>query len=169
MKTVKLTICNAIDVLDDMRVFSSIVRVAFNRFQDGMPEKEVRAYCNARFQTNSWFVQCAIKEGAALYKLNGDRRILFGGHNNLRQYMRGLIDKATFKYRRMSPIGIQGEKLRKGNRLFLFDLDIFDFEEAGYIVDSAIEEDYLFLYACKVLQWVSNMIRKQESLETANG
>lgn len=123
MKTVKLTICNDIDVLDDMRVFSSIVRVAFNRFQDGMPEKEVRAYCNARFQTNSWFTQCAIKEGAALYKLNGDRRILFGGHNNLHQYMRGLIDKATFKYRRMSPIGIQGEKLRKGNRLFLFDLD----------------------------------------------
>lgn len=43
------------------------------------------------------------------------------------------------------------------------DLDIYDFEEAGYIVDRAVEEDYLFLYACKVLQWVSNMIRKQES------
>ena len=37
--------------------------------------------------------------------------------------MRGLIDKATFKYRRMFPIGIQGEKRRKGNRLFSFDLD----------------------------------------------
>ena len=122
MKTVKLTICNEVDVLDDMWMFSSIVRVAFNRFQDGMEEKEVRAYCNARFNHNSWFIQSAIKEGAALYKLNGSKHILFGGKNNLRQHMRGLIDKTTFKYRRMFPIGIQGEKRCKGNRLFSFDL-----------------------------------------------
>lgn len=123
MKTVKLTICNEVDVLDDMRIFSSIVRVAFNRYQDGLEEKEVRAYCNAKFHHNSWFIQSAIKEGAALYKLTGSKHILFGGKNNLRQYMRGLIDKATFKYRRMVPIGIQGEKRCKGNRLFSFDLD----------------------------------------------
>ena len=122
MKTVKLTICNKVDVLDDMRVFSSIVRVAFNRFQDGMGEKEVRSYCNSMFDHNSWFIQSAIKEAAALYKLNGEKHILFGGKNNLRQYMRGLIDKSTFRYRRMFPIGIQGEKLHKGNRLFMFDL-----------------------------------------------
>ena len=123
MKTVKLTICNEADMLDDMRVFSSIVRVAFNRYQDGLDEKEVRSYCNARFNYNSWFIQSAIKEAAALYKLNGSKHILFGGKNNLRQYMRGLIDKASFKYRRMFPIGIQGEKRCKGNRLFSFDLD----------------------------------------------
>lgn len=123
MKTVKLTICKEVDVLDDMRVFSSIVRVAFNRFQDGMDEKEVRAYCNARFDHNSWFIQCAIKEGAALYKLNGNKHILFGGKNNLHQYLKGLIDKDTFKYSRLFPIGIQGEKRCKGNRLFSFDLD----------------------------------------------
>ena len=123
MKTVKLTICNKADVLDDMRIFSSIVRVAFNRYQDGLEEKEVRSYCNKRFNHNSWFIQSAIKEAASLYKLNGDKHILFGGKGNLRQYMRGLIDKATFKYRRMFPIGIQGQKLNKGNRLFSFDLD----------------------------------------------
>ena len=123
MKTVKLTICNEVDVLDDMRVFSSIVRVAFNRYQDGLEEKEVRAYCNSMFKHNSWFIQSAIKEAAALYKLSGEKRILFGGKNNLRQYMRGLVDKTTFKYRRMFPIGIQGEKLNKGNRLFMLDLD----------------------------------------------
>lgn len=123
MKTVKLTICNEADVLNDMRIFSSIVRVAFNRYQDGMEEKQVRAYCNARFNHNSWFIQSAIKEAAALYKLNGSKHILFGGRNNLRQYIRGLIDKDTFKYRRMFPIGIQGEKRCKGNRLLSFDLD----------------------------------------------
>ncbi len=123
MKTVRLTISNKIDVLDDMRVFSSVVRVVFNRYQDGLEEKEVRAYCNARFNHNSWFIQSAIKEGAALYKLNGSKHILFGGKKNLHEYLRGLIDKTTFKYRRMFPIGIQGEKRCKGNRLFSFDLD----------------------------------------------
>ena len=123
MKTIKLTISNTVDVLDDMRLFSSIVRVAFNRYQDGLEEKEVRAYCTSMFDHNSWFIQSAVKEAAALHKLNGEKRILFGGKNNLHQYLRGLIDKATFKYRRMFPIGIQGEKLRKGNRLFVFDLN----------------------------------------------
>ena len=123
MKTVKLTICNEADVLDDMRVFSSIVRAAFNRYQDGLGEKEVRSYCNSMFDYNSWFIQSAIKEAAALYKMNGEKRILFGGKTNLYQYLKGLIDKTTFKYRRMFPIGIQGEKLRRGNRLFVFDLD----------------------------------------------
>ena len=123
MKTVKLTISNNVDVLDDMRVFSSIVRVAFNRYQDGLDEKDVRSYCSERFNHNSWFIQSAVKEASALYKLNGEKHILFGGKNNLRQYMRGLIDKTTFKYRRMFPIGIQGEKRCKGNRLFSFCLD----------------------------------------------
>ena len=123
MKTVKLTISNNVDVLDDMRVFSSIVRVAFNRYQDGMEEKEVRAYCNSLFNHNSWFIQSAMKEAAAMYKLNDRKCILFGGKTNLRQYMRGLVDKTTFKYRRLFPIGIQGEKRCHGNRLFVFDLD----------------------------------------------
>ena len=123
MKTVKLTISNKIEVLDDMRLFSGIVRVAFNRYQDGMDEKKVRTYCTSMFNHNSWFIQSAVKEAAALYKLNGDKHILFGGKNNLHQYLKGLIDKATFKYRRMFPIGIQGEKLHKGNRLFVLDLD----------------------------------------------
>ena len=123
MKTVKLTISNGADVLDDMRMYSSVVRVAYNRFQDDMKEKEVRAYCNSRFEHNSWFIHSAIKEAEALHKLNGSKRILFGGKYNLCQYMRGLIDKATFKYRRMFPIGLLGQKNTKGNRLVAFDLD----------------------------------------------
>lgn len=123
MKTVKLTISNKIDVLDDMRLFSSIVRVAFNRYQEGLEEKEVRSYCNSMFDHNSWFIQSAVKAASALYKLNGNKHILFGGRNNLHRYLKGLIDKATFQYRRMRPIDIQGEKLHKGNRLFGFDLN----------------------------------------------
>ena len=55
MKTVKLQIANKPDVLDDMRVFSSITRMAFNRYQNGLSEKEVRAYVSQRFSHNSSF------------------------------------------------------------------------------------------------------------------
>lgn len=123
MKTVKLTISNHVDVFDDMRTYSSIVRIAFNRYQDGLDEKQIRAYCNMKFTCNRWFIQCAIKEAYSLYKLHGNRRILFGGKNNFRQYMRGLIDKNVFKYRRLFPICIQGQAAAKGNRLFGFDLN----------------------------------------------
>lgn len=39
MKTVKLQISHNPDLLNDMRIFSSMVRIAFNRFQDGYFEK----------------------------------------------------------------------------------------------------------------------------------
>ena len=123
MKTVKLTIRNTIDILDDMRMFSSIVRVAFNRYQDGMSEKDVRKYCNGLFSANRWFIQCAIKEAAALYRLNGNKRIVFGGRNNLQQYLSGNISKQEFKNRRLLPISIYGQAAYKGNRLFDFTLN----------------------------------------------
>ena len=122
MKTVKLQISNKPDVLDDVRVFSSIVRMAFNRYQDGLSEKEVRSYVSQRFSHNSWFIQSAVKEAQALFKANGDKRVLFGGKWNLKQYLKGLITKEQFKCGRMVPMCSCGEMLRSGNRLFAFDL-----------------------------------------------
>ena len=122
MKTVKLQISNKPDVLDDMRVFSSIVRMAFNRYQDGLSEKEVRSYVSQRFSHNSWFIQSAVKEAQALFKANGDKRVLFGGKWNLKQYLKGLITKEQFKYSRMLPVCSCGEMLHSGNRLVDFDL-----------------------------------------------
>lgn len=122
MKTVKLQISNKPDALDDMRIFSSIVRMAFNRYQDGLSEKEVRAYVSQRFSHNSWFIQSAVKEAQALFKANADKRVLFGGKRNLKQYLKGLITKEQFKYSRMLPVCSYGEMLHSGNRLIDFDL-----------------------------------------------
>ena len=123
MKTVKLQIANKPDVLDDMRVFSSIVRMAFNRYQDGLSEKEVRAYVSQRFSHNSWFIQSAVKEAQAIYLARGKERVVFGGKKNLKRYIKGLITKEQFKYNRMLPACSCGQAHRFGNRLFRFDLD----------------------------------------------
>lgn len=43
MKTVKLDISNEVHFLDDMRSYNRIRRMAFNRFREGMEEKDVRS------------------------------------------------------------------------------------------------------------------------------
>ena len=43
MKTVKLDISNEVHFLEDMRSYNRIRRMAFNRFREGMEEKDVRA------------------------------------------------------------------------------------------------------------------------------
>jgi hypothetical protein len=123
MKTVKLQISNTPDVLNDMRVYSSAVRLAFNRYQDGLSEKEVYASVSKCFDFNCWLVQSASKEAHGLFESQGQVRILFGGKYNLKQYLKGLITKEQFKYNRLVPLCSIGEMAKSGNRLFDFDLD----------------------------------------------
>lgn len=122
MKTIKLMVMNTPDVLDDMRIFSSMWRIAFNRFQDGYSEKQVTEYLNARFDVNCWIVRSAIKEAHALFDVQGQRHIVFGGKWNLKQYLKGLITKEQFKQNRLMPLCSIGEYQFKGNRLVDFDL-----------------------------------------------
>ena len=122
MKTVKLPISNKPDVLEDMRIFSSMERMAFNRFQDGYSEKQITEYLNARFVTNCWMIRSAIKEAHALFDVQGQRLIVFGGKWNLKQYLKGLITKEQFKQNRLMPLCSIGEYQFKGNRLIDFDL-----------------------------------------------
>ena len=123
MKTVKLQIANTLDIQDDIRIFSSIIRMAFNRFQEGLSEKETRAYVSQRFKHNSWFIQSAIKEASTLYSSIGKKKIIFGGKRNLYKYLKGLITKKQYIEYRCSPICIIGESQFKGNRLFNFNLN----------------------------------------------
>lgn len=68
MKTIKLKIKNEIDFITELKLFNSVVRYSFNRFQEGLAEKEVRFKIKELFSGNSWFLQCAIKVGQQLYK-----------------------------------------------------------------------------------------------------
>lgn len=124
MASIKLKIENDIDFREDQRVFSNIVHLAFNRFKDGLSEKDVRAYLRPLFEgVNSWFLQNAVKVGLQTFeRFKNEKSIIFGGKWNLVQYLKKRIDKKIFKENRLSPIVIQGEKLRGGNRFFNFDL-----------------------------------------------
>ena len=124
MTTLKLKLENEIDILKEQKVFSNIVRLSFNRFQDGFKEKDIRTFLKDKFEGwNSWFIQCGIKIGQQLFQKHKDKKIIFGGKHNLKQYLKKFISKEQFKEKRLFPINIQGEKLYKGNRLFDFYFD----------------------------------------------
>ena len=122
MKTVKLQISNNPNVLEYMRIFGSMVRIAFNRFQDGYSEKQTTEYLNARFVANCWVIRSAVKEAHTLFDAQGQRHIIFGGKWNLKRYLKGLITKEQFKLNRLMPLCSIGEYQFKGNRLIDFDL-----------------------------------------------
>ena len=124
MKSVVVDITNNVDFLKDQKVYNSIVRFAYKRFKEGLKEKEVRARCKETFvRNNSWFVQCAIKDGQAIYNRFKQAKVVFGGKRNLAEYLKGHKSKEEYQLDKLAPICIQGEKLQKGNRLFDFHLD----------------------------------------------
>ena len=124
MKTIKLKIMNDFECQEELRLFNDILRFSYNRFQEGLKEKDIRAKCKETFKgLNSWFVQCAIKEGKAVFDKFKEKKVIFGGKKNLKDYLKKLISKEEYKQRKLAPVTIQGEALHKGNRLFNFKLN----------------------------------------------
>ena len=122
MKTIKLKIKNEINLTKELKEFNSIVRFSFNRFQEGLKEKEIRSLVNELFKNNCWFNQCAIKVGQQLFKKHKDKKIIFGGKLLMIKYLKKLITKEEYSLKKLLPLNIQGEACKKGNRLFNFDL-----------------------------------------------
>ena len=122
MKTIKLKIKNEINLTKELKEFNSIVRFSFNRFQEGLKEKEIRSKVNELFKNNCWFNQCAIKVGQQLFKKHKNKKIIFGGKSLMIKYLKKLITKDEYQSKKLLPINIQGEVCKKGNRLFNFDL-----------------------------------------------
>lgn len=121
MKTIKLPIQNTVNFDEELRLFNSVMRYSYNRFKDGLNEKDVRAKVNQLFSGNCWFLQSSLKEGKAVFDRNKENKVVFGGRFNLKQYLTGKISKDEYKAKKLAPITIQGEAIQKGNRLFDFD------------------------------------------------
>lgn len=161
MTTIKLKLENEIDILKEQRTFSNIVRLSFNRYQDGFKEKEIRAYLKDKFEDlNSWFVQNGIKVGNQLFQRHRDKKIIFGGKFNLKQHLKHLISKDEFKSKRLLPITIQGEQQYKGNRLF-----DFKFEENQIIFKLSKNDHRILKYKVPHKKIRNNLSSLQELID----
>ena len=125
IKTIVLDIVNGIDLGELPRLYSSMVRISYNRAKEGMGGNDIRPYLQERFpEINSWLVHSAEIDGTTIHKCNVDgHKIHFGGKKTYEKYMKGQITKEEYRHSKIMPIYSIGEACKYGNRLFDFDLN----------------------------------------------
>jgi hypothetical protein len=102
MKTISLPYtCSKDDrnfIKDEIRKSSNMLRIAYNRFQDGKSEKDIRLLSKSlsNIPSDSWFIQCAIKKSNYLFKTSKEN-VIFGGKFNFFQRLKHKLDKDIFK------------------------------------------------------------------------
>lgn len=128
MITIKLPIQNKIEITNYLKEFNSCIRFSYNRFVDGLNEKDIRQLIKSKNMfsklLDTWFIQCAIKEGRSWYKKVPNGKLIFGGKKNFKLRYENKISNEQWKKFRLHPLYIQGEFSQKGNRKF--NLDIVD-------------------------------------------
>jgi predicted transposase len=125
MKTIKLPYKTNEDLTSILKQYSSVVRYSYNRFLDGKTEKDIRELTKSLNNIdllNSWLVQCGIKDGKAIQTRFKNEKVIFGGKFNLINRLKNKITKEEYQLKRLSPMNIQGEELKKGNRSFKLDI-----------------------------------------------
>ena len=126
MITIKLPYESDYNVINLQKQYSSIVRFAYNRYRDKWKQKDIRHACrklNNIDLLDSWLIQCAIMDAQALNVRFKDKdNIIFGGKKNFYKRLQGKISKEEYQLKRLSPISIQGEATKIGNRKFKLDI-----------------------------------------------
>ena len=119
MKTIKLPVSFNASIEEDIRVYSSVVRYSFNRFQEGLKIKEIYHLCSEKFNLGSHLLNCANREAQSLFKREGNKKVIFG---DFKRRIKGLISNIEFKNTKSRGFTSEGECPQKGNRHFKFDI-----------------------------------------------
>lgn len=113
------------DLTSILKQYSNVVRYSYNRFLEGKTEKDIRGLSKSLSSIdslNSWLIQCGIKDGKAIQARFKSEKVIFGGKYNLINRLKNKITKDDYQVKRLSPINIQGEELKQGNRSFKLDI-----------------------------------------------
>ena len=134
MQTIKIKyIINDNDKLllnDYIKQYNHVYRVAFNNLQSHKKNKlsELTNLNNIDL-LDSWFIQSANYEVKTLYKLVGDKKVIFGGRKNFIKRCQHKITYDEFNSYRFQPLCSYGEKKSgtksvHGNRKFKLSDDL---------------------------------------------
>ena len=81
-------------------------RFAFNRFQDGVKQREIYQLINEKFECNCHLKNSALRSANGLFTLNKDKKVHFG---KFLRFKKGLISKDELKDSRNTGIISEGE------------------------------------------------------------
>lgn len=93
-------------ISQDSRICSSMRRFAFNRFQDGVKQRDIYQMIVGKFECNCHLANSALRNANALYTLNKDKKVHFG---KFLRYQRGLITKDEYRDTKDNGILSEGE------------------------------------------------------------
>lgn len=125
MKTIsfKIEYANQESIDYDSRIYSSIVRYAFNRLQENNSTTLTYQDVCSKFDLNSHLCNCAVREAYGIIKrFKKDelpKKFHFG---DIKRRSKGLITKDEYKQSRNLGLFSEGEVTFKGNRLFKINL-----------------------------------------------
>ena len=125
MKTIsfKIEYTNKDSIECDSRVYSSIVRYAFNRLQENNSTTLTYQDVIKKFILNSHLCNCAVREAYGIIKRfkkdDLPKKFHFG---DIKRRSKGLITKDEYKQSRNLGLFSEGEVTFKGNRLFKINL-----------------------------------------------
>lgn len=167
MITIKLPYKSDKDFSDIRKQFSSVVRWSYNRFKEGMREKDVRHRSNTLNNTNlldSWITQCAIMKGKDVWKRNKNNKVIFGSKSNFYNYIKRKITKEQYDKKRLLHLSIMGEAPKKGNRKF--KLDVLDNNKIIFKYNS---KEHYELELPLLRNNIKQMLYKLQLLNETNG
>ena len=98
-------------ISEDSRICSAMRRFAFNRFQDGVKQREIYQLINDKFECNCHLKNSALRSANGLFALNKNKKVHFG---KFLRFQRGLISKDELKDSRNTGIISEGEMNQKG-------------------------------------------------------
>ena len=115
---------------DYIKQYNHVYRVAFNNLQSHKKNKLSELInLNNIDLLDSWFIQSANYEAKTLYKLVGDKKVIFGGRKNFIKRCQNKISYDEYNFYRFQPLCSYGEKKSgtksvHGNRKFKLSDDL---------------------------------------------
>lgn len=108
-------------ILNYVKEYNSVLKFTYNRLIEGI--KSTKDLTAEQHKMSNVFTQCHLFNSAqydakAIYQLNKDKKIIFGGKKLFLDRLNNKITKEEFQLKRLLPLYSVGESIQKGNRLF---------------------------------------------------
>lgn len=108
-------------ILNYVKEYNSVLRFTYNRLTEGVKttkELTVEQHKMSNVFTQSHLFNSAQYNAKAIYQLNKEKKVIFGGKKLFLDRVNNKISREEFQLKKLLPLYSVGEAVQKGNRLF---------------------------------------------------
>ena len=108
-------------ILNYVKEYNSVLKFTYNRLVNGIKSTKdltVEQHKMSNVFTQSHLFNSAQYDAKAIYQLNKDKKVIFGGKKLFLDRVNNRISRKEFQLKRLLPLYSVGESIQKSNRLF---------------------------------------------------